>query len=545
MNIFSSNYDYDIIIIGGGISGLYCAYKLSKTQLKILVLEKNDRLGGRINTESRSNLAFDSGARRFHKKHSKFTSLINELGLKDKIIELPDNVDYILRGKKSNYNYNTTEKLDTEELLQNAIKNKGKLRKGKLMNITFYQYLMMLYDSECVQFIKDTFGYDSEIMELSAYSAINMYKGDLFGENKYYTLNGGLSQIIDRLEEELKLMENVVLKKGIDISELHEKYIITGDKDKFNYKHVILTIPANKLKHLSYFNDKLSFDSVKPVKLLRIYIQYPTTNLWFRNIKTTITDNYIRNIIPIDYDKGLIMISYTDGIYSRMLESYNQISKSLLVKILHKEIYHLFGIEPPKPRMISTHFWENGIHLWKPGYDMDDEYNKMIKPNKSEEIYLCGESFSKKQGWIEGALETCFDVIQSLPLGDFKVQVKKETIKDIHTEGVEEDGEDSDNEDVEDKYYSIEEVLLQKKWIILDHDGKKGIYDLKNWVKIHPGGSIISKGIDSNGYYDPELRKTYFKSPYDVWKTFHTDDILNKYIIQKNEYISKIGYLKE
>ena len=98
---------------------------------------------------------------------------------------------------------------------------------------------------------------------------------------------------------------------------------------------------------------------------------------------------------------------------------------------------------------------------------------------------------------------------------------------------------------MEDKYYSIEEVLLQKKWIILDHDGKKGIYDLKNWVKIHPGGSIISKGIDSNGYYDPELRKTYFKSPYDVWKTFHTEDILNKYIIQKNEYISKIGYLKE
>ncbi len=34
---------YDIIIIGGGISGLYCAYNLLKKDenLKLLVLEKN------------------------------------------------------------------------------------------------------------------------------------------------------------------------------------------------------------------------------------------------------------------------------------------------------------------------------------------------------------------------------------------------------------------------------------------------------------------------------------------------------------------------
>ena len=35
---------------------------------------------------------------------------------------------------------------------------------------------MAIYDSEAVQFIKDTFGYDSEIMNLNAHAAIKMFK---------------------------------------------------------------------------------------------------------------------------------------------------------------------------------------------------------------------------------------------------------------------------------------------------------------------------------------------------------------------------------
>ena len=40
-------YDsYDIVIVGGGISGLFLAYKLVDTDLNILVLEKKKDLVG-------------------------------------------------------------------------------------------------------------------------------------------------------------------------------------------------------------------------------------------------------------------------------------------------------------------------------------------------------------------------------------------------------------------------------------------------------------------------------------------------------------------
>ena len=60
------------------------------------------------------------------------------------------------------------------------------------------------------------------------------------------------------------------------------------------------------------------------------------------------------------------------------------------------------------------HYWENGCHFWKEGEDMNKVYDKMLKPIDDKELYMCGESFSKKQAWIEGALETSYDVFENI-----------------------------------------------------------------------------------------------------------------------------------
>ena len=58
---------FDIIIIGGGIAGLYTLYSLSKKHpnLKILLLEKGKNLGGRIYTYKDQYMTLEAGAGRF------------------------------------------------------------------------------------------------------------------------------------------------------------------------------------------------------------------------------------------------------------------------------------------------------------------------------------------------------------------------------------------------------------------------------------------------------------------------------------------------
>lgn len=52
---------YDVIVIGSGLGGLLTAYTLSKEGFKVCVLEKNDRVGGCIQSFVRDGVVFNTG----------------------------------------------------------------------------------------------------------------------------------------------------------------------------------------------------------------------------------------------------------------------------------------------------------------------------------------------------------------------------------------------------------------------------------------------------------------------------------------------------
>ena len=54
---------YDVIIAGGGIAGLTSAAYLSKEGLKVLICEKEDHVGGLVNSFKYKGFTFDGGIR--------------------------------------------------------------------------------------------------------------------------------------------------------------------------------------------------------------------------------------------------------------------------------------------------------------------------------------------------------------------------------------------------------------------------------------------------------------------------------------------------
>ncbi len=83
----------EVLIIGGGLSGLHTAYELHKRGVSFLLVEARDRFGGRILSYNASNsqnkhmnydaglAAFDLGPSWFWPGQSHILALINELGL--------------------------------------------------------------------------------------------------------------------------------------------------------------------------------------------------------------------------------------------------------------------------------------------------------------------------------------------------------------------------------------------------------------------------------------------------------------------------------
>ena len=84
---------------------MHIAYNLIQSNKydDILLVESSSELGGRIRTETIDNYPIEMGGARFSDKHVHLLSLLEELGLQDKMVQLPKEITYIHRDKKNNY----------------------------------------------------------------------------------------------------------------------------------------------------------------------------------------------------------------------------------------------------------------------------------------------------------------------------------------------------------------------------------------------------------------------------------------------------------
>lgn len=89
---------HDVIIVGGGISGMSLAHYCAKGGLKPLVMDKNSRMGGTFNTCRKDNFWFELGAHTCYNSYGNLVDLLRETGSLDKIIK-PGSAGYKLFTK--------------------------------------------------------------------------------------------------------------------------------------------------------------------------------------------------------------------------------------------------------------------------------------------------------------------------------------------------------------------------------------------------------------------------------------------------------------
>ena len=73
-----------VAVIGGGISGLACAYRLQQLGVPFTLLEAEDRVGGMIGTVERDGFLFDSGPQSFQGTDA-LLNLVRQLGIEEKL----------------------------------------------------------------------------------------------------------------------------------------------------------------------------------------------------------------------------------------------------------------------------------------------------------------------------------------------------------------------------------------------------------------------------------------------------------------------------
>jgi hypothetical protein len=407
------------IIVGAGITGLYLAYKLllkGVSAVDIVIFEGSDRIGGRIYTNEHKGFRYSVGAGRLGKKHKYVMKIIKDFKLQDQIINIGKNTNYFVEGRLMNEaellsHYKSNFK-SLNELWRYAIEKKLNGNKYDPSLYNLHNYFSLILSSNDVELLKISLGYIGEMYDMNAYNGLLTLRKDFdIRNNEFFILRDGIHILCDVLYKYI-LDAGVSVKFSSILEDVCDSESgASGDKKyvkvsgvKHSYSKLYLTIKRGDYMNIGYFKKYESlFNTVSDGHLLRIFAQYK--DVWFKDMPKILTQNKLQFIIPIDYNSGLIQISYSDRYNADFWNAFKNEKdvKKYLTKILN-EMFPEKNIK--EPEWITMHFWKAGDHMWNVGVNTKKIQEKMDDIFIPKDIYILGETYSERQAWIEGAIET-------------------------------------------------------------------------------------------------------------------------------------------
>jgi hypothetical protein len=128
----------------------------------------------------------------------------------------------------------------------------------------------------------------------------------------------------------------------------------------------------------------------------------------------TVVPSELQKIIPVNSDKGVYMIAYSDNENAIKLKDKlenTEINRQYFSELIEKSL----GIDEDKLKILALKdfYWPIGTHYYEPlkgdFKNRNDFINKAQHPEKC--MLVVGEVVSTYQGWIEGALESVNKVL--------------------------------------------------------------------------------------------------------------------------------------
>jgi monoamine oxidase len=403
----------DTLIVGGGISGLYLAALLvsKDPSRRIVLIEASDRLGGHIRSvyDDDARLLYEAGAGRFNKYHKKLVALLKKykLGMKP------------IKGTHKAFrpvlcSNDIREPIDTSRLLETVLSYSARLTTAQLQQLTFGQLCNTVIGYAATKRLVAAFGYNAEFVIANAYTSVRIFREDFNGDTPYYTCVEGLSELVNRLEHDL-LAKGVTILKNHTIAHFRKeggRFVVTTTKGGrwFSAHDLVLAIPKAALMALDAFDpvQKGLLESVEGVNLHRIYAKYKVGGgRWLArdDVTRTTTDLPLRQFIPIDKANGVALVSYSDMYDADYWRIYAEQGTTQLESEIHKQLKRVYPQSkiPKTTEWIRSYFWPSAVHCWKAGVNATTVRARLraIDP----QLHIVGESYSRRQGWIEGALE--------------------------------------------------------------------------------------------------------------------------------------------
>lgn len=380
----------DTIVVGAGIAGLTVALAAIKHNPKsrVLVLEAYDYVGGRIVTYHKAPNQWEIGAGRIAATHTKVRALMKRYDLTWRPLGGP--------AEPTAFAALAPIYLDTLRRLPPAI----------LGTHTIAELLTKIHGPRTAKAFASLFPYWAEIHRLRADLALASFAAEMSPTASFGVCAEGLDQIPKRMAAEFEALGGEIWL-NTPVKDIKGQIVHLGKGRTISAPRIVLALHADAIANLP----SVRWAPARHLRmdpLVRMYAVFPTKpTAWFTAADRIVVPGRVRYVIPIDVKKGSIMISYTDGADARYWMARHAAHGTAAVQAeVMRYIRALFPTRHiPDPILFKVYPWHSGCTYWLPGaYDVAavSRAGHTIRDG----LYVCGESVSLRQAWIEGALES-------------------------------------------------------------------------------------------------------------------------------------------
>jgi phytoene dehydrogenase-like protein len=385
----------NVVIVGGGIAGLYAALKIAKQHpdASIQVLEKEAHLGGRAGTQSFVGTTIMTGAGVGRKdKDKRLRALLVELGVKY--------TDFVVQQQHSPAFSSSVNVKKTFYDLRRTFRSAGSPR------VTFKSFAENVLGKELYALFVAASGYSDYEQEDAMDTLYHYGFEDNFTSWKAMGINW--KELISVLATKLVQQYGVKIMRSVTVTRLDpDKAIVycNNNKSALHCDLVILATTVDVVKRLLY---SPIYQTIHGQPFLRIYGQFSAkcrALIKEAVAVTTVVPTMLHKLIPIHPDKGVYMIAYTDNAdatrVERLMSSSGRICRlleqSLALPSHSLELLHIAPIQ-----------WDIGTHYYgvlPPAFRTRREFIHAAQ-RPYPRVRVVGEMVAMNQGWVEGALES-------------------------------------------------------------------------------------------------------------------------------------------
>jgi len=435
--------EYDVLIIGGGVSGLIAGIELAKNNKKVILLEKEDTVGGQCRTEvlksGEDTYRFDYGGHRFITNNEVLLSFVEEI-LGDDLLVAQRSSVILHQNKVYEYPLNLKNlfqvapfkllagaSIDTLKIIFKLVKPDNSnfsswitSRFGKTLYDNFFgPYTQKLWGVEPEKLSADWAGQRISLLDLKDVAKKLLFKNKktarTYAKSYRYPKYGfgGLPKKMAKQFESLG--GTIVLNEGVD-KFIYENNIIQSVHSKNNVytaKEIISTMPLNEMSSKLGYESGLGFRSLRFL-CIGLDIEDFSPHTWqyvsdFDLLPTRIQEPKRRSPSMSPKGKSSIMLE----IPCNKNDKIWNMDKEELLKIVKKDLIRLkFDIEDK----IVDYFSFTTEHAYTL---MDIEYNDKRDNtieylNNFDNLIMAGRQGTFRYIFLDTAMETGLMAAQKL-----------------------------------------------------------------------------------------------------------------------------------